>query len=60
MERKLGHFGLADYYAEKRHSKHPWVVCRNFSKKKDHGMWMVAKHSHIPGGSHGQNGIYRI
>jgi len=23
MERKLGHFGLADYYAEKRHSKHP-------------------------------------
>ena len=23
MERKLGHFGLADFYAERRHRKHP-------------------------------------
>jgi len=23
MERKLGHFGLADFYAERRHCKHP-------------------------------------
>jgi hypothetical protein len=36
------------------------VVCRIFSKKKDHGMWMLTQHSHSPEGSHGQVKVYRV
>jgi hypothetical protein len=36
------------------------IVCGIFSKKKDHGMWMLIKHSQPPEGSHDQVEVYRI